>query len=399
MNDALPPAIDRSARSLLEQFTGTSSASGDAAGLDRFAGLLAHEFASRGMGVQIERHDGKPVFLARGPAAADRPLLLLSHLDTVLPARPPQWDGDRLLATGSIDTKAGLACLLSAFDLLRSEGLDVPADLCLAAVPDEEVAGEVSHRVTRHLGTLARAIWVLEPGEPRDGAETLVAGRRGMFGWSLKVHGRSAHSGLHFWRGASALDAASRFATASRALSARGRGATVNPARLVAGDSSFVEDLARQHAMAGTGRQTNVVPDCAWLDGEARFLTTEEGAVVRQQLEELRARIAEETATSLSIEYGERVPPVDPRGPQRAACEKAVALAAARGWALEIEDDRGGISFSNFLEDPGRVPILDGLAPVGGGMHTRDEFLDWKSFERRTYLLRDLLAAEPRLTA
>ncbi len=40
MNDALPPTIDRSARSLLEQFTGTSSASGDAAGLDRFADLL-----------------------------------------------------------------------------------------------------------------------------------------------------------------------------------------------------------------------------------------------------------------------------------------------------------------------------------------------------------------------
>jgi glutamate carboxypeptidase len=69
-----------------------------------------------------------------------------------------------------------------------------------------------------------------------------------------------------------------------------------------------------------------------------------------------------------------------------------VALAAARGWRLEVERERGGISFPNFLADPGRIPVLDGLGPVGGGMHTRDEHVALASLERRIVLLADLLA-------
>ena len=55
---------------------------------------------------------------------------------------------------------------------------------------------------------------------------------------------------------------------------------------------------------------------------------------------------------------------------------------------------RGGISFPNFLLDPGRIPVLDGLGPVGGGMHTREEFVDLRSLRRRIVLLADLLAAD-----
>ncbi|HYN21951.1 MAG TPA: M20/M25/M40 family metallo-hydrolase, partial [Thermoanaerobaculia bacterium] len=82
---------------------------------------------------------------------------------------------------------------------------------------------------------------------------------------------------------------------------------------------------------------------------------------------------------------------VDPDGPHRALSERAVALAAARGWKLEVERERGGISFPNFLPDPGRLPVLDGLGPVGGGMHTREEFVELRSLRRRIVLLADLL--------
>jgi di/tripeptidase len=36
--------------------------------------------------------------------------------------------------------------------------------------------------------------------------------------------------------------------------------------------------------------------------------------------------------------------------------------------------------------------VLDGLGPVGGGMHTREEYLELRSLERRVVLLADLLA-------
>ena len=111
--------------------------------------------------------------------------------------------------------KGGLAAFLGALDLLRHRGIEPPPDLLLAVVPDEEVGGVLSRAVIRRWSTGARALWVLEPGEPAgDGAETaetMVAGRRGMFQWRLDVRGQAAHSGLHYWEGRSALIAAARW--------------------------------------------------------------------------------------------------------------------------------------------------------------------------------------------
>ncbi len=83
---------------------------------------------------------------------------------------------------------------------------------------------------------------------------------------------------------------------------------------------------------------------------------------------------------------------MDPHGPGRALVERAVALAAQRGWRLEVEEDRGGISLPNFLPCTVAVPVLDGLGPVGSGMHTREERVSLTSLSRRVVLLADLLA-------
>jgi len=403
---ALPPELFAATLALLEELTAISSASGDAAGLGRMAARLAAVLAARGLEVEVRQGlgpagggnaagpggDALPVVVARGPAAAagHGHLLLVGHLDTVLPATPPRRDGDRLVATGAIDMKGGLATLAGALDLLAWRGMAPPADLLLVAVPDEEVGGELAHAAVERWGAGARALWVLEPGEPGSapGAETLVGGRRGLFDWRLEARGKSAHSGLHLAEGRSALLAAARWCLEASARPA------VNVGRLVAGDASFVGDLAAAHAWLGTERQLNVVPDAAVAEGEARFSTAAAGEETARRLAGLAAAIGAETGTTLAFQHGRMIPPVDPRGPQQAWCARAVALAAARGWRLEIEEERGGISFPNFLPDPGRLPVLDGLGPIGGGMHTRDEHVDLASLSRRIVLLADLLQAD-----
>lgn len=431
---SLPPDLFAASLALLEDLTAISSASGDAAGLGRMAARLAAELAARGLAAKVRQglaapaapsaHPAAtalPVVVARGPAAAPGggPLLLIGHFDTVLPAAPPRRHGDRLVATGANDMKGGLAALLGALDLLALRGAAPPADLLVVAVPDEEVGGELSRSAVARWGAGARALWVLEPGEPGSvpGAETLVAGRRGLFDWRLEARGRAAHSGLHLAAGRSALLAAARWCLAAAdgcgpgaaAGPPQGTGSTaaagmepatslasrvtVNVGRLVAGDASFVTDLGAAHAWLGTERQLNVVPDRAVAEGEARFATAAAGDEIARRLADLAAAVGAATGTSLAFTRGPLIPPVDARGPQRAWCDRAVALAAARGWRLEVEQERGGISFPNFLPDPGRLPVLDGLGPVGGGMHTRDEYVDLASLARRIVLLADLLQA------
>jgi glutamate carboxypeptidase len=405
MEPALPEAVFADTLDLLCELTALSSPSGDPEGLRRMAERFASALREKGLATEIRDEaspemDGVllPVLHARGSDVSQRHLLLIGHLDTVLPAATPRIDGDRLVATGAIDMKGGLATLVGALDLLRLRGETPPTDLLLVVVPDEEVGGVLSHSAVRRWGESARALWVLEPGEPAGDAETIVAGRRGMFQWRLEGRGQAAHSGLHYWQGRSALVAAARWVVEAEALSGRDGGPTVNVGRFVAGDATFVDDLARSASLLGTERQLNVVPDRAAAEGEARFLRAAEQDEIARRLEALARDIAVATGTSLAFGLGQSIPPVDPHGPQTAWTRRAVDLAAARGWDLEVETERGGISFPNFLADPGRIPVLDGLGPVGGGMHTREEFVDLRSLKRRIVLLADLLAADARQT-
>ncbi len=214
-----------------------------------------------------------------------------------------------------------------------------------------------------------------------------------MFQWRLQVTGRSAHSGLHYWDGRSAVAAAARWVAEAEALSLPNGGPTINTGRLVGGEAGFVDDLTRQSDLLGSERQLNVVPDRAVAEGEARFLRAEERQALAGRLETLARDVALASGTTITLETWLDIPPVDPDGPHAAWSQKAVDLAAARGWELEVERERGGISFPNFLPNPGKIPVLDGLGPVGGGMHTRDEWVSLASLERRIVLLADLLEA------
>lgn len=392
MNADLPAPIFERTVQLLRELTAISSPSGDLVGLRRMTERLSAELSARGLTPEILEESGEPVLAARGPNAANGHLLLIGHMDTVLPAAEPRVEGDRLVATGAIDMKGGLAAFLGALDLLAERGVKPPEDLLLVVVPDEEVGGPISHGSMKRWGEGARALWVLEPGEPAGDAETMVAGRRGMFDWRLTVKGQAAHSGLHYWDGRSALAAAARWTVEAQALSQRDGGPTINVGRLVAGDASFVENLASAYTLVGTDRQLNIVPDRAVVEGETRFLRPAEEPGLEDRMRSLAREISRETGTEMTLTREPLIPPVDPDGPHSALCDRAVALAAARGWTLEVERERGGISFPNFLPDPGRLPVLDGLGPVGGGMHTREEYVELRSLRRRIQLLADLLA-------
>ena len=382
--------------SLLHELCSISSASGDLDGLTRVAERLATELAAVGLRSEVRREPNgrggvEPVLVAGALEAERDVLLLVGHLDTVLPAVPPRRDGDLIHGTGALDMKGGLVTLVCALRELRARGSALPSGLVFVGVPDEEASGEVGERVIREWGERARMMLVLEPGEARGGGETIVAGRRGLTEWRLEVRGTAAHSGLAYWDGRSALAAAAEWCARAQKLSRRGPGATVNAARLVGGDADFVLHLGQHHDVLGTSRRRNVIPDHAVAEGEIRFLSVRDRDATIRRLRSLATRIAREHDVEAELSTGSTVPPVSPSGAGEPLVRRAVELAARRGWTLLVENDRGGISFPNYLENPGTLAILDGLGPVGDGMHTRDERLDLRSLERRIVLLADLL--------
>jgi glutamate carboxypeptidase len=394
-------AIDRivaATEARLVQLCAISSESGNAAGIRSVANQLKPELERHGLLVEVaDEPDAsgspQPVLIARGPSAGGGShLLLLGHMDTVLPAIEPQVEGRQLSATGSLDMKGGLVMLLGALDVLAARGERFPPDILVVLVPDEESESLISGQATNRWSRDARAVLVLEPGQARANGETLVAGRRGMTEWKLEVTGRAAHSGLAYWAGRSAVAAAADWCAQAQGLSQTGSAPTVNVGRLVGGGADFVRDLGRHHDLVGTSRQLNVISDYAIAEGEFRFLTAADGDRMLAELTRLTGEIAARHEVAATFTPGMHVAPVDPQGPGASLIQRTVDLAAKRGLHLEIEEDRGGVSFPNFIADPAKTPVVDGLGPTGDGMHIRGEFLNLDSLGPRILLLADLLA-------
>jgi glutamate carboxypeptidase len=184
---------------LLEELCAISSASGDAEGLERCANRLGHELEELGLGVRLENRQNiagepQPVLVAGSVPPDGGHLLMIGHLDTVLPAVPPRLGDGRLEGTGALDMKGGFAALLGALWLRRSIGRALPRDLVVVAVPDEEIGGPTSEVATRTWGHGAQTVLVLEPGQATADGETIVTGRRGLSVWRLDARGRAAHS-------------------------------------------------------------------------------------------------------------------------------------------------------------------------------------------------------------
>jgi len=395
VTDDAEPVTDRASR-LLEELCAISSPSGDVQGLRRMASRLGDELERSGFESSIHDVPGRddapqPVLVARRPHAESDYVLLVGHLDTVLPAIAPRRLEGRLDATGALDMKGGFATLVGALELLHERGTEAGDDLLLVAVPDEEVGGPISERAVREWGRSARAVLVLEPGEGRGEAESIVTGRRGLIGWRLRATGRASHSGLGYWEGRSAIGAAATWCGRAQALSEPGEGPIVNVGRILGGDAEFVDDLAEHHALVGTNYRLNIISDRCVAEGEVRFLSVADGERMLDRLRGMAAEIAASTEVEMSFEVFERIAPVDPSGPGAELAGFLVGAADRAGWRLELEHDRGGVSFPNFLEDPTAVPVLDGLGPVGGGMHTREEWVDLRSLRRRIDLLAALL--------
>lgn len=372
---------------LLAEFCGISSPSGDLAGLHIMAKRCTQELEGFGFLVRLQDTGTGPVLVALSPHARPPFTLVVGHLDTVLPAGPVRRKGRKLYASGAVDMKGGIVTFLAALELLKEQQAPLPPNLAVVLVPDEESSGSATRQAMAEWGAHATLVLVVEPGEIVKGQETVVCGRKGMAEFMLRVHGQAAHSGLAFHQGRSALAAACHFV--HRAESLTQGDLTLNVSRLVAGDGAFLDNLSKQADLLGTSARLNVVPDAAVCQGEFRFSEGKQGEEAKKALQALAQEVARQRHVRVEFAITHWVPPVDSRAGAWLA-ERAQRLAREVGLELAIEHNRGGVSLANFLERPD-LPVLDGLGPVGGGMHTDEEFVSLDSLARRVRLLARLL--------
>jgi glutamate carboxypeptidase len=300
-----------------------------------------------------------------GPAD-DRPVLILSHYDTVWPAgtaaaRPARQDCDAVHGPGVFDMRGGIVAALAALERARPFERGVRFLL----TPDEETGSRGSGELIKEAARDAALVLVTEP--PLDGG-ALKTARKGWAGYTLGVRGRAAHAGLEPEKGASAIDELVDQLLEVRRLADPERGTTINA------------------GVIGGGSAANVVADAAWARIDVRAQTVAEQERVHSAMAALETRRA---GTSLDLETEVMRPPMERTPAIGSAFARARELAGELGIDLH-EGPAGGASDGNLVAPLG-VPVLDGLGPEGGGAHALDEHVQVESLVERADLIALLL--------
>lgn len=227
-------------------------------------------------------------------------LLLNAHMDTVDVADPDAWRHDpfgaeiqdgQLFGRGSADMKGALAAMVHGIGLLCQQAIDLPGEVIVAAVVQEEPTEGMAMRVlVQEEGV--RPDWVIL-GEPTN--LQLARGQRGRMELHVTVFGRSAH--------ASSPEA--------------GENALANAARLIFGlelqNASLMSDpVLGKATLAVTGIDTltasrNAIPDRCDLIIDRRLTLGETLARALAEIEAVmqreRVRGKVETGAYRSLSY------------------------------------------------------------------------------------------------
>ena len=309
-----------------------------------------------------------PDLLATLDGRGDAGVLLLGHLDTVHghdEHRPLERRGDRLVGSGTVDMKGGIALALGVLRAL-AELPETYARLSLLAVNDEEWrTGDFAHG-PRFAGY--DACLCFEAGERGPGGEEgLIARRKAAGTLRVRARGVAAHSGSAPEAGRNALLALGEAARRVAELSDPG-----GPERLTA-----VPTVLR------SGDAFNVVP----AHGE---LITDLRADRLDAFEAVLAAVPPAVdGVELEAEIVRRWPGMDTRELVRSRLvEPAQALLGRPVAATE----RGGASDASHMA--AHIPLtVDGLGPRGGKAHHPDEFVLAESLRVRAEVALAVAAA------
>jgi glutamate carboxypeptidase len=259
--------------------------------------------------------------------------------------------------------------MVFALRILRKLGLEPDVSPVILINSDEEIGSPESGQAIRHVAQEVIRAFIPEPGMGLEGKLKTV--RKGWGRFTLKVTGKAAHAGLDPKGGASAILELSHLIQAFHAMTDLDRGLTVNV------------------GVISGGTRPNVIAPEAIGEVDVRILTKEDGEEIEKRIRSLTTTVP---GTSLEIEGGILVPPLEQTPRNRALWEGAVG--AARDLGLELKEDvAGGGSDGNTTSQ--FTATLDGMGAVGDGAHAPHEFLFVSKQVERCALLARLLLLAP----
>ena len=319
------------------------------------------------------------LFAEREGRAGSRRFLLIGHLDTVFEADHPfqrfERTGNRARGPGAVDMKSGDVTIVYALKALAAAGVLDEASFIVALIGDEESAGlpmAVSRGDLVEAGKRVDAALGFESGAPG----MAVVARRGSSNWTLRVTGRQAHSSGIFGEaaGSGAIFETARILWRFHEELRGPRTLTFNPGIVLGGTDVTFDHSDKRGTAFG---KTNVVARTALVDGDLRFLTSEE-------LEEARAKMRAIAAqslpgTSAKVEFEDKYPAMEPSQENEDLLELYGEVSRDLGFGRVRPYDPASRGAADISFVAPHVAGIDGLGPSGEGAHSPNEILDLRS--------------------
>lgn len=357
----LPEALD-----WLRQMVGINSFTTNIDGVNALSRLTVECFNTLGFSARTiastHPQHAPHLFLQRGPSVK-KPLVLVTHLDTVFPPEEElqndfHWhpEGERIYGPGTVDIKGGTMLIWLMLRVLKevNPALFEHTHWLIAANSAEEVIGSDFADATRSLcpGGV-RANLVFEGGPCDETGWHIATARKGRSEYRITCTGRGAHAGSSFKEGINAIVELAKVLPQVAALSSESSELTVNVA-----------------SMRG-GTVLNRVPHEAVAELEMRAF--QPGILVSAGQAALDLSHRTPAGAELVVECIGRTP----AWAGGLGTDQLFNSWLKRGQELGLKVvpvKRGGLSDANYLCHLG--PTLDALGPNGGNAHCSERSAD-----------------------
>jgi glutamate carboxypeptidase len=363
----------------LEALLAIDSPTENHAGQRAAANFFAERFAA--MGFVTRWTDMREVTGRAGHFEAEiqgdegRRILLLGHLDTVLPSTQVYREDGRLYGSGAGDMKGGNMVILAALQALSQAGALQGRRILVHFTGDEEEAGEPIDAARAAMREAARRSDVVLSFEGGDGKRAVVA-RRSSSDWKLIVESPSGHSSRIFSDGLGfgANYELARIVNEFREQLAGEEYLTFNVALMAGGKEASVDEPD-----ATAWGKGNIVPAVAQARGDLRVLSLEQmDRVVTRMTAIVESGNLPRTSAQITFEH--RYPPMSPTPENDELLDMLSQVSQDLGYgAVEAHDPgargAGDISFVAPI-----LPGLDGLGVNGKNAHAEGEYMLIDSF-------------------
>jgi glutamate carboxypeptidase len=272
----------------------------------------------------------------------------------------------KLYGPGTFDMKGGVTVSLWAMKALKDLGYELNRKVVFLVTSDEEIGSDHSRPIIEEEAKKSLYVFVPESSIPPNG--DIKTQRKGVGMYKMKIKGIPVHAGNAPDKGVNAIEELALQITDLSGLTNHQEGTTVTV------------------GVVSGGTRSNVKAEYAEAEIDVRFITTEQGIKLDEQIRNRKPFIAD---AIVEVEGGINRYPLERTDKTEKLFQDIKEIAISHGYGLN-EGLSGGGSDGNLTSAVG-IPTIDGLGPVGDGPHARNEHVVLDNLPYRAALLAELL--------